>query len=74
MAMGTTLRSKIAVKLVHNTMATLVVLSGLYVATVTAPTVQQDAHANVVECFNPHTAQITTEVGDTCPVPVNPYQ
>lgn len=28
---------------------------------------------NVVECWNPHTAQITVVAGDACPTPVNPY-
>jgi len=75
--MATTLRSivaRFARCFVINAVFVMAGFAGLYIAGTTQPVVQLDAPAGVLECWNPHTAQITTEVGDACPVPVNPYR
>lgn len=68
----TTLRSCLARSLAKNLTYGLAGIAALVVMNATVPVEQLDS-PNVVECWNPHTAQITTEAGTACPTPVNPY-
>jgi hypothetical protein len=67
-----TLRACLGRSLAKNLNYGLAVVAALVALNATATTEQLDS-PNVVECWNPHTAQITVEVGTTCPTPVNPY-
>lgn len=58
--------------LVKNLSYGLAIVTALVVMNATASTERLDS-PNVVECWNPHTAQITVEQGTACPTPVNPY-
>lgn len=71
--METTLRTRIARKLAHNTLIVGALITLGVAGVATQETVQQENPAGVVECWNPHTAQVTVETGNQCPAPVNPY-
>ena len=71
--METTLRTRIARALAHNVLIATVLGAVLTVGIANTPTIQQENPAGVLECWNPHTAQITVVQGETCPTPVNPY-
>lgn len=58
--------------LVKNLSYGLAIVTALVVMNATASTERLDA-PHVVECWNPHTAQITVEQGPVCPTPVSPY-
>lgn len=64
----------IAAKVVRHTAVTAVIVSGILIGGATQPVVQLDNPEGVIECWNPHTAQITVVDGDTCPVAENPYK
>lgn len=67
-----TIRVCLARSLAKNLTYGLATIAALVVMNATATTEQMDG-STVVECWNPHTAQITVEVGAACPTPVNPY-
>ena len=68
----TTLRSCLARSLAKNLTYGLATIAALVAMNATATTERLDS-PNTTECWNPHTAQITVEVGVACPTPVNPY-
>jgi hypothetical protein len=65
-------RSILVRSLVKGALWSLVIVAALVIANATTP-VNQQISDTTVDCWNPHTAQVTVEVGTTCPTPINPY-
>lgn len=65
-------RSILVRSLVKGLLYGLTFVAALVAANANVTTDQQTSDSSV-ECWNPHTAQITVEIGTTCPTPVNPY-
>ncbi len=67
-----TIRVCLARSLAKNLTYGLVMIAALVAMNATA-TVERLDSPNTTECWNPHTAQITVEIGTAGPTPVNPY-
>lgn len=58
----------------HNMLKGLVLIAFLVMANALTTSTRVAGPEGYIECWNPHTAQITVEVDGVCDAPVNPYK
>lgn len=58
----------------HNLLKGLALVAFLVMANALTTSTSVAGPEGYVECWNPHTAQITVELDGACDAPVNPYE